>query len=567
MRPPPRALAEPAPDAASSSPAPASASPADETDLGESSSPDLEPSPSDGFLPSASDSTASGAPSDGPLDHNSGGASAGASPADPVAETIAAALPLAAAALDAAAATPTTPSAQVRDAGPFSVSGGVAGSQAGEGDYFYDAATQTLHIQTSTPLRVSTTGQVSSNIEIDPGVAADLTLAGVDILTTGTDNRPPINLVTNVYDIADNDGKSDTEKRKATHAGEIRHRTMLYLTLADNSVNKLQNTTSAYNGAPGIRCGWGSVLVIDDELRNLDQKGAIVTPANGLVPADITLIGGKKLKRDDPLSTMDSPHPGSLSAKGDWSSAGIGSGPKENAGTIIINGGDIQAESNYSLGDGNYSNAAGIGGGYAGSGTFITINGGNVFAKPGSCGAGIGAGQGHTLSNAGGAIPYPDAIEIPEGEENAHSYTWIENGWYHTVGGDITINGGFVDAHGSGHGNAIGESCTHGPASNKNHIIRITGGTVIAHAPENGLTTYEIGALLGYTIVTGGSVHVSSKSKFQGIGDTAFNTPGVASWADVTALGGSLPDSDKVEMVTIDMSSEINSEKQSQRGK
>lgn len=67
----------------------------------------------------------------------------------------------------------------------------------------------------------------------------------------------------------------------------------------------------------------------------------------------------------------------------------------------------------------------------------------------------------------------------------------------------------------------------------------------------------------GYVVITGGSVSLTKKadgkpdeSKFQGIGDTAFNTEGIATWSNVVDKGGSLPENDKVFMITIDLGSE-----------
>ena len=479
------------------------------------------------------------------------------------------------------AGAPVTREAQT--AGDFTVVGGKAATSqtAGDGDYFFEGTT--LHILTSTPLTVSTAKQTAHNIEVNAGVKADLTLAGVNITTTSV---APINLVTNVYDIADNDGKADGEKRKAKHAGEIRNKTMLHLTLADNSTNSLVCSTQS-NGSPAIRCGWGSVLVIDDSITNIKAGGSkfnlddIVTPANGVVASDVTLLNGKTLSSGDPLCNLEPAEAvrGRLTAHGGGHSAGIGSGPKENAGTIVINGGDIYSQGIYATGSNGYC-GAGIGGGGGGSGTVITINGGKIVAQAGYCGSGIGAGLGwrnsQPLMNAG--VAKPDAINIPNSEAEAYGYSFLATVTpefntgniqaanelnFHTVAGDITLNGGYVDARSGGHGNAFGQSCAHGPASNKNHIVRITGGTLLTTANANisDPWLYSIGARLGYTIVTGGSVQVTNRSNgtpmFQGLGDTAYNTTDVEDWDDVEALGGSLPDADKVQMLTIDLSSEF----------
>ncbi|MEY8340887.1 hypothetical protein AAK988_06560, partial [Adlercreutzia muris] len=458
------------------------------------------------------------------------------------------------------------------------ISGGTDGTD-------YSFADGILHILSSKPLTVKMADGVTTTaqtIQIDAGVHADLTLAGVTIQST---TSAPINMVNNVKDIADNDGKAPENQRKAATADEIRRKTMLHLTLASGTSNILESTVSANSGWPGIRCGWGSVLVIDDEVRNLDTSNNIVTPVNGLIGSDVTLIGGQKLSAGSAPTEMDAKNPGELTAVGRGQSAGIGGGPKENSGTIIINGGRITATSTSN--NLSYSNGAGIGGGAGGSGTVITINGGRIKATAGYCGSGIGSGLGYyTTSTNMDCTAKGDAIDILKKEENSHGYSFIdtvttefntgdvqypglEN--YHTVAGDITLNSGFVDAHNGGHGNAFGQSCGHGPASNKNHIIRVTGGTLLATVTYGSgpPRLLEIGARLGYTLITGGSVRVSNVNMFQGFGDTAYNTQGVETWDDVVRIAGGdpndpvaanrkyLPDTDKVQMLTIDLSSEF----------
>ena len=451
-----------------------------------------------------------------------------------------------------------------REACPFTVTGGTAGSAAGQGDYYYDANEGTLHIQTSTPLTISTEGQVSENIEIDAGVKADLTLAGVDILTPAGADKAPINMVTNVYDIPDNDGEDNPSKWvKATNGNDIRHKTMLHLTLADESVNYLNcgNKTRGSTGSPAIRCGWGSVLVIDDSIRNLDQNNNIVTPVNGVVGSDVTLSNGTKLKAGDPLSRMDAENPGTLYATGGSHAAGIGSGPQENSGTLIFNGGNLIVAASEigenGSGDNSASSGAGIGSGDGGSGTITIFNGGRIDAQASYHGAAIGCGWGwkHWYD-----LAKDDAIDIPTKDEGYGYYGAARYGhsgnYYLNVAGDIYINGGFIRAKGAAHGNAFGMGCHGSETSNRGHIIRITGGTLL---PSSASDRKDIGGKDGYTIVTGGSVNCPA-NKFQGLGDTAFNTPDVTTWDDVENYGGSLPNSDKVQMITIDLTAEINPE-------
>ena len=79
--------------------------------------------------------------------------------------------------------------------------------------------------------------------------------------------------------------------------------------------------------------------------------------------------------------------------------AAIGGNNGSNAGTIIINGGNINANGRY--------NGAAIGGGNNGNGGIITITGGNITATAGNKSAGIGGGlEGNagTISITGGVI-------------------------------------------------------------------------------------------------------------------------------------------------------------------
>ena len=318
------------------------------------------------------------------------------------------------------------------------------------------------------------------------------------------------------------------------------------------------NKTHGSTGSPAIRCGWGSVLVIDDSVRNLDTSNNIVMPVNGKVGADVTLIGGKKLKAGDPLHAMDAENPGTLYAQGGSHSAGIGSGPQENAGTLIFNGGNlIVAASNVAengSGDNSASSGAGIGSGDGGSGTLIMINGGNIDAQASYHGAGIGCGWGwkhwYNLAKA-------DAIAIPRSSYSVDGYSYYNGSHYYNVAGDIYINGGFIRAKGASHGNAFGMGCGGSKSTNTGHIIKVTGGTLL---PSSAGDRYDIGGKGGYTIVTGGSVNCVA-SKFQGVGGTAYNTASVNTWDDVVKMGGSLPDKDKVHMIKIDLTSEINPDK------
>ncbi len=138
-------------------------------------------------------------------------------------------------------------------AGPFEVTGGVAGT-----DYSYSGTV--LTVLTSTPLTLSTPAPTSSTIQINPGVHSEITLAGVRIQNA---SLPAINLITNINDTATG--------APATDGSQIRNPTSLYLKIKDGSTNSL--TTASPTNNAGIRCGEGSVLTIDDELDNRLANG------------------------------------------------------------------------------------------------------------------------------------------------------------------------------------------------------------------------------------------------------------------------------------------------------
>lgn len=466
-------------------------------------------------------------------------------------------------------------------AGDFQVSGGTAGVD-------FQFTSPTLHILTSTPLTVknaNSTVATSHNIEVNAGVKADLTLAGVNISSA----LAPINLVTN----SDEDG----DGMKVTNANQIVNKTTLYLTLANGTTNNLACSNQGTTGSPAIRCGWGSVLVIDDGIANVRAGGSkfnlddIVTPANGMIAENVTLLDGTALAAGSSLVNMDAAVPGILNAQGGGHSAGIGSAANENAGTMVFNGGTIVSRvCPLAAGWGN-ANGAGIGSGSGGSGTVMIFNGGNINAYASSCGAGIGSALGYFSTDHINGVPKADAINIPNGEAQSGGYSFIARpdqvSWfccktsyqacphgvhyiqgatsnnYFTVAGDITVNGGFIYAHSGQHGNAFGQSCAHGPSSNRNHIVKVTGGTLLTETADIASTNpprAALGAAFGYTIVTGGSVRLqlkNNKPAFQGLGDTAYNTAGIDDWSDVEAKGGSLPNTDKVQMVEIDLSAEF----------
>ena len=444
------------------------------------------------------------------------------------------------------------PLATEADAGALTVTGGTAGVDYEFRDVDYkraahtgantvgNAATPMLVILKDTPLTITSEGKVAATgIRIEKGVDAHLTFDNVRIAAD-----VPCDIVTN----AAKPGTSDT-----TLAGNP---TKLHLTLADGSENELLANAGAH--APGLRCGEGSELYIDDSVPNRDVNGNAITPEGGYIPAGTTYRGqdgnqytaGTKAG-DNSLSNLESRNPGKLKVVAGYRAAAIGSGSWENAGKMTFDGGVFEVRPWTKTGtnrpssttsgvgtDWDYGDGAGIGGGYAGCGTEMYFNGG-TFAVYGSYhGAAIGGGMYSYSTTTPGdwpqrSYPFADAIRsklvgVADSSKDARG---------RTTPGDITINGGFIRAIGGLHGNAFGQACG---SWAKDCTILVTGGTLL---PDSYGSLKMIGGKEGHVVVTGGSVNCTA-DKFEGIGDTAW---GSTDYSD---------NDNKVFMTTINLSAD-----------
>ncbi len=347
---------------------------------------------------------------------------------------------------------------------------------------------------------------VGTSIRVEAGVKADITFEGVNITS-----YMPFNMVTNSH-------KSGNLTTEIT-GDEVTDKTTVHLTLADGTTNTLTSNyfASVSSGSthisyqfPALRCGEGSVLTIDDAVRNVDINGNPITPKDGIIPANTVYINrdgiqttstgvGKDLESS--LSNLESRNAGILNAFGGIRSAAIGGGPIENSGHMTFNGGVITTRANGPAGDdtwGQNGAGCGIGGGHAGGSTTTIFNGGIVDAYASYHGAAIGGGCTYIGGMSHGSqptYPLPDAI--------------VSRNVNHTIAGDITINGGFIEAHGAWHSNAFGQGCG---GYNTGKTILVTGGTLLPHWGGNG-GFLEIGGMYGYVVITGGSVYCT---RFQG---------------------------------------------------
>lgn len=401
-----------------------------------------------------------------------------------------------------------------------------------------DTATNTggklVVLKTERAVTVTGTSKDNYGLQVAAGVHASITFNNVTI------KAPiPFDIVTNLNGTADG--------TPATRGYEIlpEKRTSVHLTLADGSVNTL-TVTPANTERPALRCGEGSVLVIDDSVWNQTAAGEAITPEQGRVPYDCTLKNGTELKQGDPLWKMDSEAPGKLVTNSGYSSASIGGGMAEDGGGITIEGGILEAHATSPNNSGVLC-GAGIGGGIGGGtgcvleGGGVTINGGRITAYGSYHGAGIGGGYRNGCSIYR-STPLDGAVKARWGKCPACGTSTTPHA---PIPGDITVNGGYTEAYGYTHGNAIGSGCYnannlgHGDATTA-HEIRITGGTLKPIAKRTS-SSYDVGVRGGKVVVTGGSFPVGKQSG--GVDGLSFQG------ASVESASG-----EKLTMVEIDLS-------------
>lgn len=397
-----------------------------------------------------------------------------------------------------ALASAPNPQAEDTVVGGMTISGGVAGAD-------YTVSGTTVVVKTDALLTLKGT-LTNGTVRIEAGVKANIILDSVTITSQELDS--PINLM-------------------AT-GSELR------LTIADGSTNLLQATGAVASkkskSAAGIHCGAGSTLYIDDGRPNWSGDHHVEVYA-GVVAEDAVLDDGTEVKAGDPLSSLASDNPGTLTVKGGYHSAAIGAGPLEMAGLMVFDGGNIFAYawggSNQNGGSGtaigvtnaaskddHRSGGAAIGGSHGGGATDMVFNGGNIVAAGSYHGAGVGAGW----SNLSTTLNY-----LPASQQTGASSVKTS-----LVCGNITINGGRIVSQGYAHGNAFGGAC--GTTAN-NCTIRVTGGTLLPYsfvgkdAGGGAQNKKDIGGSGGRVIISGGSVRLSGaqSAKFESTDNKAYS--------------------------------------------
>lgn len=133
-------------------------------------------------------------------------------------------------------------------------------------------------LKTERAVTVTGTSKDNYGLQVAAGVHASITLNGVTIAAP-----VPFDIVTNI------NGTADGQPAERGYEILPEKRTSVHLTLADGSTNTLAVTPSTTLRA-ALHCGEGSVLVIDDSVWNQTAAGEAITPEQGRVPYDLSLI-------------------------------------------------------------------------------------------------------------------------------------------------------------------------------------------------------------------------------------------------------------------------------------
>ncbi|CBH22402.1 exported protein of unknown function [Acetoanaerobium sticklandii] len=216
--------------------------------------------------------------------------------------------------------------------------------------------------------------------------------------------------------------------------------------------------------------------------------------------------------------------------------AGIGGAQGSPGGTINISGGNVTAYGGYYGDEHNPHGGAGIGCGEGGNRCTINITGGEIEATGGVGAAGIGSGNGDSLSSVD-EINISKVADILKITAQGGYFSAGIGGGYNSSGGKIRISGGEILATGGIHGSGIGTG-TDNFANPKNETsdIEISGGSIISIGNGWGA------GIGGSTGSSGGKIHISGGDiTARGIGfGAAIGGGNRASGGDITLSGGTI---------------------------
>ena len=282
--------------------------------------------------------------------------------------------------------------------------------------------------------------------------------------------------------------------------------------------------------APGIgapRVNMQAVDAINDDLDEFDCGTVIIDGGTVNASSDSSCgIGTGQYGKNCTLVFNG----GVVNAEGYSNSAGIGGGQDGACGTVTITGGVINATGGQ--------NGAGIGGGYHNDGGIINILGGTVNATGGKFAAGIGAGGANQPFNHGHALQ----ITIAGGEVTAHGgmgAAGIGAGYAATGFDKILITGGTINAFGGDAEYTEGEAKQWNMADRKQIVVGTkksldgAGAGIGCSGSSWALTNYTSGSKAGTTSESGTATFGDGKIIITG--------------GTINATGGSLKSENYVE--------------------
>lgn len=326
---------------------------------------------------------------------------------------------------------------------------------------------------------------------------------------TITDNAQNVTIVGSSANTVDNPYKDLSFDSKVSN---------LNLTIRDlNVTSTVYSTWGTPSAAPTIKfTGTGNKLTLSGESTFVGVaygSYALVQVDTGV---ELTIDGDGTLNLYQPGNTngaalgSQAGYPsgtividgGNLNAVTEGYGAAIGGGAGANATDITIDGGNVTAESRYAIAgysyNQNYAGAAiGAGNGAYGGTNKITINGGVVTATTSTNSAAIGGAlysswskgsDSNQITINGGKVI---ASSIDEGGTSAYGGAAIGSSYYGGTA-NITINGGEVIAVTKTAAAAIG-----GGASSNKPIISVYGGTVSALAASDYASAAYRGPAIG----------------------------------------------------------------------
>ena len=287
----------------------------------------------------------------------------------------------------------------------------------------------------------------------------------------------------------------------------------------DLSIDSVFVNCLTYNVSPLTFTGTGNtVTVIGNSILVADYTQPGIRIEAG---AEVTFEGNN-------TGTQLVGQSGDSSDDGTGTAAGIGGGDGNAAGTIIINGSDIQGRAT--------GQGAGVGGGNGAAGGTVTVNDGWLEGYSYGGGAGIGGGMdasGATFISNGGRV----TAEATGGGAGV-------GGGARGEGGVITINDGDVWGSSLSSGAGIGGGNSSGADGSGNAgTITIEGGTVRGESTSGaGIGSgYLAQTNTGSITITGGDVTGTASNNGAGIGGGAYSSAGTIdiSGGEVTATSTS----------------------------